>query len=200
MVLFQRVVLHCWQLYCIDSQHCFLHLCLHQHYADGDMGSHCFRANKEAFGAGYTKTGHKCHCFPFPFNYYFLVVHLISVSLLEHDNDISACKLWPSVSHVRSVAAGRASFPVQQSCLSTIQPLLFSGVAPQHTLPVWLFGNPRMCFFFPETIWTQSWMPLRIFTVCKQLPFGETEAGNAQKDFSSAACLWNSDVLKSWKG
>lgn len=136
--------------------------------------------------------------FPFSCNYCLLVVHLISVSRWDHGNYVSACK-WPSVCHSRSAPAPLCSSHTQETYGRS--PSL--GSFPSTQCQCGYLAVPEYALS-PETIWTQSWVLLSIVNVCKLSPFGENEAslhlaGNAQKDFP-AACLWKSDVLKSWKG
>lgn len=80
---------------------------------------------------------------------------------------------------------------------------LFQGPSPAHGASVVIWQSQNMLFHqrqsgpSPGCCWAS-------FTCCKQTPFGETEAsqhlaGNTQENFSSAVCLWNSGVLKSWK-
>lgn len=64
-----------------------------------------------------------------------LLVHLMSVFLLEHGN-----LEWPSVCHGRSAPAGRASSSAQQSHSSTMCMFPFR-VPPQHMVPVWIFSS-----------------------------------------------------------
>lgn len=135
--------------------------------------------------------------FPF-YNYSLLVAHLISypfwntvIMLLPASDQVSVTADQPQLLCAAAPLRHRLAIP------------LFQGPSPAHGASVVIWQSQNKLFHqrqsgpSPGCCWAS-------FACCKQTPFGETEAsqhlaGNAQENFSSAVCLWNSGVLKSWK-